>query len=344
MPRRSQAQPALRYAVDEADRLVTTAPARSALSGPVRILEGAWSLDRANRLAFHAVLPPATASPPAPHTVHFEGTWTLTKDHSLALTLHEAEQPLRQTIFFKGALLQAEAHALIVTLRRGESTAGRPAAQQIALSGRWRADDRNRLTFLVEKGNGAEDRLTFQGAWELGERHELRYRYRVLSRRQGRREEHVMVFAGAWQVAGANRLVYRLSGSSTSAFEFTASLQSASLLAREGRLAYHVGITLSRGVLRRRVTLFGAWKLSRTLAVSFEVPYADGRVEAIRFEGSVVLSKRDRVAVALSSRTGARVGLTVIFTRELFPDASLFLRLQQAGEERAVIAGVQVKF
>ena len=344
MLRRRQAFPTLRYAIDEDYRLVTNAPTGGVVPGPLRVLDGSWAMDGANRLAFHAALPPSAAEGEEPHTFNLDGTWKLTGDHQLALTLHETEQRARHTLYFKGALFQAQAHALVMTLHRGEPDAGGPAAQRLTLTGRWRADDRNRLTFLVDKGQGIEDRLTLQGAWELGERHELRYRYRVFNLEQGRREEQTILFDGAWQVADANYLVYRLAGSSTSAFELTASLQSPSLLARDGRLVYQIGIRLSHGLLRRRVTLFGIWKLSRTLSVSFEVPYADGRVEAIRFEGAVALTTRTRLAVALSNQDGARLGLTVIFTREFFPDANFFLRLQQEEQERSVIGGVQVRF
>jgi hypothetical protein len=78
--------------------------------------------------------------------------------------------------------------------------------------------------------------------------------------------------------------------------------------------------------------------------VTFEVPYADGRVQGIRFEGSFAPSRRDRVAVALAAGRRSRLGLTVTFTRQLLPDAGLFLRLKRDAEERAAIGGIQVRF
>ena len=141
------------------------------------------------------------------------------------------------------------------------------------------------------------------------------------------------------------RLAYRLAGSADSTFEFRATLQSPALQAREGRIAYQVGIGLAGGrEQQQRVTLFGAWKLNRDLSVSFEVPYADGRVQAIRFAGEYALSSRDRIAVALHNSRREELGLTVTFTKDLVPNASLFLRLKKDAQESSIIGGVQVKF
>ena len=158
-------------------------------------------------------------------------------------------------------------------------------------------------------------------------------------------EEHVFIFEGAWDLPEANRLVYRLAGSTDSAFELKASLQSPSLTAAENRLVYQVGIGVSGGRTQRtRVALYGAWKLNRDLSVSFEIPYADGRVQAIQFAGTAQLGPRNQVRVALRSRRGEPLGVIVTFTRELVPDVNLFVRLQKAAEESSVIGGVQVRF
>lgn len=242
----------------------------------------------------------------------------------------------------RGALTGAEVNALVFTLAQDGSEDRR--GQRVALSGRWQADARNRLVFLAQRADGGEDRLTLQGGWELDEHHRVVYRY--LRRDPGgrRSREQAVIFDGAWDIPGADRLVYRLEGSSRSAFEFRAGLRSRSLMAGEGRMVYEVGVGLARGLRRQRVSLFGTWKLNRDLSVTFEVPYAGGRVQGIRFEGEAALTGRDRLALGLSTRGGDRLGLRVTFTRQLVPDTSLFLRLQQDAEERSAMAGVQVRF
>lgn len=333
------------YALDDERRLVLRerrGPA--ARLRTVRVLDGTAAVDRRNRFLYRVEAAAGQDGQPGPHAISLDGAWSLTPDHDLLLTLRETDRRARRALHVKGALLRVDAHALVFALRR-DAREARREAQHLILSGKWQADDRNRLVFLAEKADGSEDRLTLQGGWELDPHHALVYRYRRRAPRGQGREDHTLVFDGAWDVSGADRLVYRLAGSRDSAFEFKAALQSPSLLASDGRLVYQIGIGLAgRGTLTRRVALFGAWKLNRDLSVSFEVPYADGRVRSMRFEGSASLDRRDRIRVVL--RTGRRepLGLTVTFTRELVPDARLFVELRKDAEERSLLGGVQVRF
>jgi len=343
MSDRRRSRASIRYAFDGVNRLVIRD--RSPLGArlrPARIVDGMVATDQRNRLIYHASS--RLDGKTGPQTLNLDGTWKLTPQHELALTLHGSADEPRQTLYLKGAIVEAKAHALVFALRRSADD-GLRETQRLTLSGRWRTDAQNRLNFLVEKADGSEDRLTLQGGWEVGPRHELLYRYQSRDGARRDRDAHALIFEGSWDITRSDRLVYRLAGSSDSAFEFRAGLQSPSLLARDGRIAYQVGIGLSGGRVRQqRVTLFGAWKLNRDLSVSFEIPYADGRVQAIRFEGEARLSARDRIAVALSNSARNKLGLTVTFTRELVPDAGLFLRLRRDAEERSTMAGVRVRF
>ena len=303
-----------------------------------RIIAGSLTVDRRNRLQYRA------GSAGREQVFSLDGTWSLTPDHALALTLHGAGQEASRTIYLNGALARATRNTLGVAWHRVESGEAR-ASQRLTLTGRWQADARNRLTFLAEKADGDDDRLTLQSGWDIGPRHELVYRYRQRATPRGPAREQTLTFEGAWDITGADRLVYRLRGSSDATFEFAARVQSPSLLARDGRLVYEVGVGIAGGTAqRKRITLFGAWKLNRDLSISFEIPYAEGRIEAIRFTGTCALGPRNQIVAALSSRQGEALGLTVVFTRELIPDARLFLRVQHDAEERSVIGGVQVRF
>jgi len=139
--------------------------------------------------------------------------------------------------------------------------------------------------------------------------------------------------------------VYRLDAEGRSAFAFQAALQSKSLNAREGRIAYQAGIRLSGGrTVIRSVVLFGAWKLNRDVSVAFEVPYADGRRRAITFKGVVTFRDRNTIAVALSDRRGESLALSVTFSRKFLDDAELFVRLQRSAEDTQLLGGVRVRF
>ena len=109
-----------------------------------------------------------------------DGTWTLSPNHDLLFTARAGGPPSAQTVYLKGAILKAQANALVVSVRQAQREDAEPA-QRVTLFGRWSADARNRLVFSVEKAEGSEDRLTFQGGWEVGKHHELLYRYRQRS-------------------------------------------------------------------------------------------------------------------------------------------------------------------
>lgn len=336
MPRATSRR-ASRLTLEELHRLLRDDPAQALRR--LRALDGRLTTDATNRLVYRV----ESAGADGPRTLAVDGRWRLTPQHDLALDLRGRARTARQTLSLKGALLAPQANALVVELQQAEA-ATLAGTRRLSLSGRWAADARNRLLFLVERSDGTEDRLTFQGGWELNGRQQVVYRYRR-SATGSRAAEHRLVFDGAWDLTKAHRLVYRLAGSPDSAFEFRASLRSPSLVAREGRIVYDVGVGFSRGRSpQHRVVLFGAWKLHRDLSVSFEMPVARGRVQVMRFEGTAALGPRHQVAVTLSAPRGERLGLTVVFARALLPDAELFLRLKQDAGERAVFGGVRVRF
>jgi hypothetical protein len=309
---------------------------------PRQLFEGRVTTDRANRLVYHVDAAPG-ADADAPRTVVLDGTWSLTRDHQLALTLREGVRAGRRTIHLRGALEDATANTVVFALRRGEED-DRRVVKRIALSGRWEADAQNRLNFLVQKADGAEDRLTLQGGWELGKSHELTYRYRRLARAR-RAQEQTLIFRGTWDITRSGWLTYRLAGSTDSAFDFRASLRSPSVFAREGRIVYEIGMGLAQGrTARRRLTLFGTWKLHRDLSVSFEIRYGQGRISSTTFEGTYTVGPRDRITVALRNSRQEELGLAVTFTHQLSRDAELFLRMQRDGAETSAIGGVRLPF
>lgn len=268
--------------------------------------------------------------------------WRLTPEHELHLGVREAGSRWRWR-HLNATLTSTSAHALTVTLQqRGHD--GRLTSQRVALSGRWQADRRNRLTFLAARADGAVDRLTLAGAWEV-DGQELRYQYARQDRAGRIVGRHALTFAGSWELVHATRLAYRLEGATDSAFVFRAAVRTPSLRARDGRIVYGVGVELSqRRQVHRRVTLFGIWKLHRDLSVSFEASRPRGRRLSLRFQGTVALTTRDAVTLALWDLDRRALGLSVAFERRWFKDAEWFLRLQRAGDEAEVMAGVRVRF
>lgn len=300
-------------------------------------LEGRVSTDRRNRLLYR------TGSPGGPQRVlALDGTWALTPAHDLAFTVHGSQAAARQTIHLRGALERAGAHQLVFALRRGAAESR--AAERLTLAGRWHADTRNRLVFLVEKADGSADRLTLQGGWQVGPRHEILYQYRqpagVLAA-----TVRTLRFTGTWDVTARDRLVFHVEGADNSTFEFRASLRSPVLNARDGRIVYEVGVGAARRrTAPSRVVFFGRWKLHRDLAVSFELAGAGGRPQSLRFEGTYALTPRHELEVELLGRRGEPLGLAVTFSRHVMENGRGFLRVRRRGPETEAVGGLQWRF
>lgn len=327
----------IRYEFDNLNRLVILDPGD--VLQPRRVIEGRVTVDPKNRLAYRARTAPPRASGHAPLEYVFDGTWRMTDDRQLAFALHQRDGSSRDETFVKAAVVGATGHSVSAVLDHGQGP--RAATQRISLAGRWQADAQNRLTFQVEKANGRVDELIFDGAWELGPRREIRYQVRRPSR--GAPERAIRV-TGSWEVSPESELVYRIDGSTRSTLAFQASLQSRTLHAREGKLAYQIGIRLADGrTIRRQVVLFGAWKLHRDLSVSFEMP-GTRRRQAAQFQGTYIFRDRNKVTVALADRRGEPLQLAVTFSRRWMDDAEWFLRLQRTERDTQVLGGVRVRF
>ncbi len=334
-----------RYRFDETNRLVLERPpGGDGPPQPVQVLEGAVTTDRHNRLVYEVE---RQAGQP-PRRIELDGTWDLTAGHELGLTLDASAGPDRQTLWLRGAFVAAGARELAFALRRSAAVDGAKAGrraeteQRLILRGRWEADAQNRLTFLIEKADGSQDRLIFQSGWTVDRRHQLVYEYRASER--ARAALHTFRLSGVWDIPGADRLVLRVQASSDSILAFRASLQTPSLSAREGRIIYQVGIGLSTGTTRRQIVLFGTWKLRRDLAVAFELESEGSRRQALIFRATFAADARHRVTAQLVDRRGEPLGLSVTFTKQLLGDAELFVRLQKTGRDAEALAGVRVQF
>jgi len=306
-----------------------------------RTLEGRVRVNRKNRLVYE-VRTPAVKRAPGPKRYALDGAWGLTRRNTLKLRLHAGFGRPRQTLYLYGELEKAGARSLTVSLRR-HSGDGRPASQRLTLRGRWAANRANQLMFLVKRAKGAQDKLTLQGAWSAGKHHDLQYRFRRFDQKP--QSLHTLRWSGTWDVPRAGRLLFRVEGQSDSSFDFRASLQSRSLQAREGRIAYQVGVGWLKEKRKRiAVVLFGRWKLNRDLSVVFEVPYPEGRLGRIRFGADLAVSRKGGLALRLESVRGEPLGLLLTFSRRFLNGAEWFLRLKRSLRDSEVLAGVQIPF
>ena len=261
-----------------------------------------------------------------------EGRWVLTKGHELQYRRRGAQRE----IILSGQLLRAEPSGLafrVSELRQGEDS----RQWELTLRGRWEVDSRNRLAFRVERQQGKEERLILQGAWELDSRQTLLYRWE--------KKRQILRFEGVWDIGKDRRLVYQLEGDSDSQFRFRGAFQTPSILAQEGAIRYQLGLEVGGKRRVENITLFGKWKLSRDLDLSFEMPSRDGSVRQINFKAEFSLGRRGALSAELMAADGKPLGIEVLFSRPfLHRDGEAFVRLRKRLEETAVEGGVRLRW
>lgn len=259
-----------------------------------------------------------------------QGSWRLTRDHVLEYRRQEGEEE----ILLSGPLVRTE--PLGLTFRVSQSSVDEDViGRELTLRGRWQADDQNRLEFAVESRQGQGDSLTLEGAWQLGTGQEIVYRMAPSGR--------LLRFQGIWDVDENSQLVYTLERSSDSEFRFRGAFQTPSVLPKTGQIRYQLGAEVEG---RRRsgpaITLFGKWKLSRTLGLTLEMPCRDGRVRGIDFGADFSPDENGRIVVELQTRKGKPLGVEVTLSRRFAQkQGELFARLRRSLEETAVEGGVR---
>ncbi len=259
-----------------------------------------------------------------------EGVWQITKRHELQYRRRGGSQE----IVLKGDLVAAEPTSL-VGLFKEESEEGEVTSRLLSLSGRWQADSRNRLNFLVEREQGLNDRLVLQGSWELNEANEILYRYQP--------DLQTLRFQGHWDLGDSKWLTYVLDESSDSTFRFRGTFQTPSILAKEGQIRYQVGVEVEGKKRFNIVTLFGTWKLSRDLALDFEMAVGGVSSRTIRFGATYEIDSEDAISARLTTREGQPLGVEVIFTRDVMKGQA-FVRLVKSLEETAVEGGFRFRW
>ena len=288
-----------------------------------------------------------------------EGDWELSPGHELTYK----ERGLDREAGFKAALVASEPDALVVSVTVQEDKT-HTATGLVKLSGKWELDEKNRITFSLKRGLGRYDKLTFQGAWEINENFQVTYTFetqqvmegRGKSRRRVEKTTQELVFEGRWDISEKNCLTYQIGVDSESTFRFRGTFGTKSISAKEGEICYQVGVEFktSFGETQRAtktITLFGKWKLSDDLDLSFELECADGRRPAVsmgvvldleRFQERCPLLP-DQVTVNLTSREKDPLGVEVVLTKDLFEgNAQTFVRFRESMKETALEAGIKI--
>lgn len=268
------------------------------------------------------------------------GRWSLGKNHEVLYRSEGKDEELK----VRGSLIAAEPEALVIAVTQKQSDQ-ETVTRLMKLAGTWTMDRSDRLIFEVEKEDGKNDVLTFQGSWRVDEDQAIVYSYETVQLKTKKKITRSLKFNGVWDIDGKNRLVYTLGGDSASEFVIRGAFQTKSILAKTGEIRYQLGAEAVGKPKIRTVTLFGKWRMSRDYGLSFEMEYAKGKRKVIRFGGDYRIDRAGTFSAMLTTRRGEPLGVELKFTRDLFSgDGDLYVSFKHSLDETAVEAGVKMRW
>lgn len=278
-----------------------------------------------------------------PRKIVFEGKWVLDRRNTLLYVLRKsADVSFRQKVYLKGEICDVEANSLAVAVTTTEEDQV-TRVQQLKLEGTWRADESNRLNFLVERLRSRYDMLTFEGGWQV-ENNAIVYTVQDVSLKRGERVERKLTFKGFWEINDARHVTYVLDRNSNSVFNFRLFAGSPNLIAKKGVLKYRVGTAVA-GTRQKRVkeiTLFGTWKFSDKGELGFEM----GNHKTIMLRAAMPVFKRNKMVFQIEGKKGERFKRSVVFERGFLKNnAQMSLELSEdVDRNRKICAGVKVRW
>lgn len=327
-----------RYTVDKNNRLIIN------LDGKNVCVFGFFEVDESNRLIYWLNEPAQWRKQYGfGEKVIFTGNWKLNQNYDLELRLEDnSEDVLR----IKGEIISAEAQRLVFELKTSDEN-GLTKFRLLKLNGTWQADEYNQLSFVVTK-KVLPDILTLEGSWRLNKNQQIEYIWEKTELKRKTKEVSRLEFSGYWQIFEANKLTYIISSATNSRFDFRVQMESLNLYPKNGVIKYRLGIGVKQAkrIEPKIISLYGVWKFSRNLTLSFEMEYAKGEVHSLQFGAEVNFTKNNQIAFNLLAKDGQNLGASVVFTHRFLKtlDAEVFMRLKKLKDEAGVDVGVRIPF
>ncbi len=263
--------------------------------------------------------------------VTVDGTWSLTTDHELCLTLDATQDTqFGDKIILSGRFNDVSPNILSFETSHHENPSN-ITSDIIALQGVWEADENNKLIFKVKKESGRHDVLTFTNTWIMDDKNRIIYEYETASLVFKKKETQQLTFKGTWDITKNNRLYYELSNGSASGFDFKVGT---SVLEKN-----QIKTRIMVGTQNKDLIISGKWKASDEVGLTFDVTYDNGEVKSIVFGGEFKMSDKDKLSLKLGNGFEARL------TQELIKDVAEFsTAIQTTGSESRATWGVNLKF
>ncbi|MFH1309761.1 MAG: hypothetical protein ABIH85_03665 [Candidatus Omnitrophota bacterium] len=321
-----------KYEIDPLNRLVIAETGeKSKLPKFRKILDGKIKIDKGNTFTYRVN---KSQDSTIPQQIKLTGKWSLDDEHNLVLTLDEQhKQCAGDKIKIKGEIIDAKADKLVFSVTT-KNTLDQTQAYILELGGTWQADKNNRLTFDVKKEQGKTDRLTLTGKWDIGEQNHIIYTYTNAQLKTGKKITNTITLKGYWDITEKSRILYVLNKKINSQFDFKVSLGKP---IKRG-LQYEIGVGSVPS--KKKITLFGEWKLNPKLGILFEMPYEEGKLKSVVFGASCKLDRGYDVDFRLKNKLGEDLGIDVKISKKILKDqGEIFLRGITSGEEKQILFG-----
>jgi hypothetical protein len=330
-----------KYAVDNLNRLLIKQKDKTLLA------LGEFSIDQKNRLLYWLNEPDSWRREYGlPKKVIFKGSWNLTRNYDLALVLDRTEEQSQGDVLnIKGNVISTDRDTLAFEIKTYDQN-GLLHIRILKLSVIWLTDETNRLSLLVKKS--PPDIVTLEGKWEINKTQQITYTYEKTDLKTKDKALKTLAFEGFWQISSANKLTYILKHSWESKFDFRVQIETPTIYPQKGVIKYRVGIGIrkERPQEEKIISLYGDWKFSRNLSLSYKMDYGRGDIHEIQFAAEVNFDKRNTIIFALKNKKGERLGISVTFEHRFLQrlDARGFLRLKKLKEASGIEAGICIPF
>lgn len=316
------------YEIDPSNRLIFTKTERGSGIPKFRnVLDGTFRIDKNNVLTYQLKSSPA---PSIPRQLKLCGNWSLDQEHNLTLTLDKAQDKLT----LKGEIIDARADTLAFSVATKDS-GGKTHLYILQLEGRWQTDKHNRLSFLAKRENDLYDTITFRGAWEVNTQNQLIYTYTKTALKTRKKITQTITFKGFWEITEKYRISYVLNEELNSGFDFKVNLGKP---LKRG-LQYEIGIGVAP--LKKKITLFGSWKINEKLGLLFEMPCEEGKLRSIVFEATCSLGNGYNLNLRLKNIRHEDLGIDLKLSKTLFKNqGEAFLEALKEGKEVSLLVGL----
>ncbi|MBU0549056.1 MAG: hypothetical protein KJ838_01880, partial [Candidatus Omnitrophica bacterium] len=314
----------IKYELDPQNRLVIKKTGKKTELARFRqVLDGRFKLDEKNNLTY-LVKTPLSGDLKKPDQIKLKGKWSLTREHNLVFTLDKwKRQALGDQLTLQGDIIDVNKNSLLFALST-RTNKGDKSKYILRLSGKWQADENNRLTFNIRRSQVKYDTLTFDGAWETGRGYQVVYKYEKIQLKRKLKKIHTLIFKGRWDITEKKKITYVIDRNSNSLFNFRAGFA----LFQDRYIKYELGIGISRKPepVRRTVILFGKWKIKKKKGLLFEIEHNKKEIYSVLFGAEAKLTDKNTLCFKLRDSLNQELGAELELSYRLLEGGEAFLR------------------